>query len=136
MVREMCKNAGITGHKTNHTLHATTATKLFHAGDDEQLIMERTGDRSMDGVCCYSKRTSQEQHEVFSDIVNLAIPGPAKKQKTQTAHSSEGSACSQNTQQMGLAPAQISLYIELQQHYIQYHIWPSMNYEHYHDYDH
>ena len=108
MVREMCKDAGITGHKTNHSLRATTATRLFHAGVDEQLIMERTGHRSMDGVRCY-KRTSQEQHEVLSDIVNLAIPGPAKKQKTQTAYSSEGTACSQNTQQMGLAPAQISL---------------------------
>ena len=107
MVREMCKDAAITGHKTNHSLRATTATKMFHAGVNEQLIMEWTGHQSMDGVRCY-KQTSQEQHEVLSDIVNFAIPGPAKKQKTQTAHSSEA-ACSQNTQQIGLAPAQISL---------------------------
>ena len=38
MVKEMCSAAGIKGHKTNHSLRATAATRLFHAGTDEQLI--------------------------------------------------------------------------------------------------
>ena len=107
MVKAMCKTAGIIGYKTNHSLRATTATRLFHAGVDEQLIMERTGHRSINGVRCY-KRTCQEQQEVLSDIINVSIPNP-KKQKTLSAHSSEVVAYTQNTQQMGLAPAQISL---------------------------
>ena len=67
MVKEMCKAAGITGFRTNHFLRATTTTRLYRAGVDEQLIMERTGHRSLDGVRSY-KRTSKEQLEVVSDV--------------------------------------------------------------------
>ena len=42
-VAKMCKNAGIGGFKNNHSLRVTTATRLFQAGVDEQLIMEQTG---------------------------------------------------------------------------------------------
>ena len=40
IVQKMCQSAGITGHKTNHSLRATTASRLFHRGVDEQLIMK------------------------------------------------------------------------------------------------
>ena len=80
MVRDMCKEAGVVGYKTNHSLRTTTATRLFHAGVDEQLIMERTGHRSTDGVRSY-KRTSIEQQQVLSDIVNLGV----KRQKTEVS---------------------------------------------------
>ena len=53
----MCNDAGIEGYRTNHSLRATNATRLFSAGADEQLIMEKTGHRSVDGVRSY-KRTS------------------------------------------------------------------------------
>ena len=59
MVKKMCAAAGIEGHRTNHSLRTTAATRLFRAGIDEQLIMERTGHRSVDGVRNY-KRTSEE----------------------------------------------------------------------------
>ena len=58
-VSELCKTAGVSGFKTNHSLRVTTATRLFQNGLDEQLIMERTGHRSLDRVRGY-KRTSQE----------------------------------------------------------------------------
>ena len=76
MVRDMCQAAGITGFKTNHSLRATTATRLFHAGVDEQLIMERTGRRSLDGVRSY-KRTCSEQQQQISAIVTQV----SKRQK-------------------------------------------------------
>ena len=44
-VSSMCKAAGIPGFRTNHSLRATSATRLYAAGADEQLIMERTGHR-------------------------------------------------------------------------------------------
>ena len=66
----MCKSAEITGYNTNHSLHATAATRLYHARMDEQLIMERTGHRSLDGVRSY-KRTSAKQQEYLSDILGL-----------------------------------------------------------------
>ena len=34
---------------TKHSIRATTATKLFQEGVDEQLIMSRTGHRSVEG---------------------------------------------------------------------------------------
>lgn len=60
MVKSMCDSAGIAGYKTNHSLCATAATYLFHAGMNVQLIMERTGHGSLDGVTLY-KRISAEQ---------------------------------------------------------------------------
>ena len=71
VVSNMCKEAGIDGYYTNHSLRATTATRLFSAGADEQLIMERTGHRSVDGVRSY-KRTSDHQQEEMLDILSLA----------------------------------------------------------------
>ena len=52
-ISQMCQIAGITGFKTNHSLRVTAATRLFQAGVDEQLIMKRTGHRSVDGVRKY-----------------------------------------------------------------------------------
>ena len=70
-VGRMCKAAEIPGFKTNHSLRATTATRLYQAGVDEQLIMERTGHHSIDGVRNY-KRTNAEQQENLSDILSLS----------------------------------------------------------------
>ncbi len=42
----MCKEAGMTGKKTNHSLRATGATALFSAGVPEKKILEVTGHRS------------------------------------------------------------------------------------------
>ena len=69
-ITRMCKAAGICGYKTNHSLRATTATRLYQAGIDKQLIMEKTGHHSLEGVRSY-KRTNSEQHETLSDILSL-----------------------------------------------------------------
>ena len=82
MVRDMCRQAGIPGYKTNHSLRVTAATRLYRHGVDEQLIMERTGHRSLDGVRSY-KRTSADQQEALSDI--LAMVPAAKRPTAQTA---------------------------------------------------
>ena len=63
----LCKKAGITGYKSNHTLHATAATRLYKSGIDEQLVMDRTGHRSLEGIRSY-KRTSNSQREAVSLI--------------------------------------------------------------------
>ena len=39
-VRRLCESAGFNGHFTNHSLHTTSATRLFEANVDEQLIMD------------------------------------------------------------------------------------------------
>uniref|UniRef100_A0A1X7VRV2 Tyr recombinase domain-containing protein n=1 Tax=Amphimedon queenslandica TaxID=400682 RepID=A0A1X7VRV2_AMPQE len=58
MTKTMFEMGGIKGVKTNHSLQATAATRLYKEGVDEQLIMERIGHHSIDGVRSY-KRTSQ-----------------------------------------------------------------------------
>ena len=68
-VARLCANAGITGFRSNHSLRATTATRLYQGNVDEQLIMERTGHRSLKGVREY-KRTSDKQKEHLSDLLN------------------------------------------------------------------
>lgn len=70
-VARLCKKAGISGLRTNHSLRATTATRLYQAGVDEQLVMERTGHQSLEGVRSY-KHTSEAQQANLSDILNGA----------------------------------------------------------------
>ena len=74
-VARLCQGAKIPGYRTNHSLRATAATRLFHASVDEQLIMERTGHRSLEGVRSY-KRTSDDQREALSDILNSGTKKP------------------------------------------------------------
>lgn len=85
----MCKQCGIEGFKTNHSLRATAATRLYASGIDEQLVMERTGHRSLEGIRSY-KRTTSQQKETVSDILcnakkhcsDLAIPGQISYSET------------------------------------------------------
>ena len=103
VVSTMCKLAGIGGYKTNHSLRATAATRLYSSGIDEQLVMERTGHRSTEGVRSY-KRTSSEQQEAVSDILSshkrsctelqplpqpLSILEPASASQTASSSSSQ-----------------------------------------------
>ena len=96
MVRDMCKAAGIAGYKTNHSLRATTATRLFQAGVDKQLIMECTGHKSIDGVRSY-KRMSSEQQVALSDKINLRALEPKWQHVASSAIT------------QAMAPAQLSL---------------------------
>ena len=67
-VLRIFKAAGIAGHYSNHSLHATSATRLFHARLDGQLIMACTGHCSSSGVRSY-KRVTQLLKKT-SDILN------------------------------------------------------------------
>ena len=62
-VSRLCTVAGIGGFKTNHSLQATSTSRFYQLGVEEQ--MERTSHRSIDGVRSY-KRTSEEQRVVLS----------------------------------------------------------------------
>ena len=83
-VSRLCKMAGIEGYFTNHSLRATATSRLYHAGVDEQLVMERTGHRSIEGAQSY-KRTSDEQREALSDLLNrqVTVPGPSNAVSTE-----------------------------------------------------
>jgi len=63
------KAAGYEGQCTNHSLKVSTATRLYSAGVDEQLIMDRTGHSSVTGVHTY-KRKVEKLQEINSDVLN------------------------------------------------------------------
>ena len=66
-IKELCKQGGIDGFFTNHSLRLTAATNLYRNNVDEQLIQEITGHRSL-AVCSY-KRTSDSQHKMASNLL-------------------------------------------------------------------
>ena len=71
VVKRLCESAGLQGHYTNHSLRATAATRLFEAGVNEQLIMQRTGHSTTAGVRSY-KRVGEKLRSITSDVLNCA----------------------------------------------------------------
>ena len=68
MLKEICSEAGITGHKTNHSLRTTGASELFEAGVPEKIIKERTGHHSLEALYIY-EHTTFKQHQAVSSIL-------------------------------------------------------------------
>ena len=71
--------------QTIHCMRVTNATRLFQCGVEEQLIMTRTGHRSVSGVRTY-KRVLDDQKETLSNILNSTTnatdcPPPQKREK-------------------------------------------------------
>ncbi|CAG2243750.1 unnamed protein product [Mytilus edulis] len=71
-VKRLCTAVGLEGKRTNHSLRASTATRLYQAGVEEQLICHRSN-----AVRSY-KRTANFQQNESSEILY------GKKQKTTT----------------------------------------------------
>ena len=69
MLKDMCCEAKIGGHKTNHSLRATGASELFEAGVPEKIIKERTGHRSLEALRLY-ERTTSNQHQAVSKVLS------------------------------------------------------------------
>ncbi|CAC5423224.1 unnamed protein product [Mytilus coruscus] len=69
VVKTVMGKAGIDAFYTNHSLRATTATRLFNANIPEQLIREQIGHRS-NALWSYS-RSSEPQKRKVSEILQL-----------------------------------------------------------------
>ena len=110
-VKRLCQRAGIEGYKTNHSLRVTTATRLFQSGVDEQLIMERTGHRSTDGIRTY-KRSCPEQAEQVSKVLNHEVSpnkGPICDLLPPSAFSTVATLASFSSEKENSAPCNIQL---------------------------
>ncbi len=73
MMKNIRKDAGIAGKKTNHSLRATVASKLFAAGVPERIIQESTGHRSIEALCLYEHPT-EKQHQAVSTVLASRTP--------------------------------------------------------------
>ena len=100
-VKTVCALAGIHG-KTNHSLRATGATRLFVANIPEKLIAERTGHRSTAALRLY-ERTSLEQQQSVSDII-----ASTSKQEFSVVSVDEGSSGSSHSRMVSGNPSKIS----------------------------
>ena len=67
----LCSDAGVGGHKTNHSLRASSATSMYSAGIPEKLIQERTGHGSLQALCTYERSNDQQQKEAVSSILSV-----------------------------------------------------------------
>ena len=78
----------IRGFETIHSLRVTTAAYHFQSGVDEQLIMARTGLRSIGGIRTY-KRVGENQKQTLSDVLNSATNGEPQLKKQWLEESTE-----------------------------------------------
>ena len=59
-LKEMFETAGLsTAQKTNHSLRATSISRMFHAKVPEKIIMERSGHLTKEGVRSYERTTTE-----------------------------------------------------------------------------
>lgn len=87
VVEDLCKEAGLGGYRTNHSLRASAATRLYDQHVDEQLITEVTGHRS-NAVRNY-KRSSENLKRHVNSIVQ-GVPEDKNPKKVGTSTSSNG----------------------------------------------
>ena len=70
MVKNMVKESGLgCTNKTNHSLRATGATRMFEANVPEKLVKERTGRHSSKSLEVYQK-TSAAQEKAVTRVLN------------------------------------------------------------------
>ena len=80
VVEKLLKSANLDGYFMNHSLHRTSATRLFQAGVEKKIVREVTGHVS--DVLDKYQVTSNEQKEHVSKILNLHTT-PKKKEKVE-----------------------------------------------------
>ncbi len=86
IVRKLVNTIGITGKYTNHSLRATSATRMYSAGVPEKIIKEITGHKS-DAVRIYERSTENVKRKASSTLTNIGskenlVEHSCKKPKT------------------------------------------------------
>ena len=107
MMKNICKEAGIVGKKTNHSLRATRTSELFAAGVPERIIQQRTGHRSLDALRLY-ERPTEKQQQAISSVLASAAPTPyssALMQQTQHLPAVPASPVADPTRSFPMLPA-------------------------------
>ena len=58
VIKKLCNSGGFGGKRTNHSCRASSATRLYEKGVNEELICEKTGHRLV-AVRSYIKEPPQ-----------------------------------------------------------------------------
>jgi hypothetical protein len=64
MLPKMSEEAGTKSRYTNHSLRATSTTRLFNSEVQEKIIQEKSGHRSLAGLRAYEKVTVEQERNV------------------------------------------------------------------------
>ena len=96
----MCRDAGI-AKKTNHSLRATGASALFHAGVPEKLIQDVTGHLS-NALQLYQRPTEQQRKQVSEVLVQGREFG---KENMPASTNSQSSPPLQSSKMFAVVPA-------------------------------
>ena len=73
IVPEICKKSECGAMYTNHSLRATSITRMFNNGIPEKVIAETSGHKSVKALRCY-EHTSSEQQKAVTSVVNNRVP--------------------------------------------------------------
>ena len=93
-VKQICKEAGFDGKFTNHSLRATSASRMYQSNVPEQIIKEITGHRS-ECVRIY-KRTSDDIRQNASNVIGGGNqPNVDKSEAKNVTESVTNSDCEQ-----------------------------------------
>ena len=68
----MSDQAGTSVRYTNHSLRATSASRLFPDDVPEKVIQERTGHRSLAGLRAY-ERTTEDQERTAAKVLSSVM---------------------------------------------------------------
>ena len=66
--KEMCRQAGLVGNFTNHSIRATAITRMYDSGLAEKKIMKRSGHRSSEGVRAYQREDASAVIKVLNAL--------------------------------------------------------------------
>ena len=78
----MCKNAGLVGTFTNHSLRATAVSRMYELGLTEKAIMKRSGNRSVEGVRSYQREEVDGELKVSNALSSSASVVRATTEKS------------------------------------------------------
>ena len=68
MLPELSRRSGVGVHYTNHSLRATSITRMFNNGIPEKVIAETSGHKSAKALRCYEHTSSAQQQAVTASV--------------------------------------------------------------------
>lgn len=71
IMQDMCKAAGLSGKKSNHSARRTTITTLLHDGVAPTTIMQVTGHKNVQSINQYSTASEDQQRNMSKTLANL-----------------------------------------------------------------
>ena len=65
VVSNLCKEAGMEGYKTNHSVRATACSLALSMDVLDKLIMDRTGHKSITSLHTYQRVSEKDKESLF-----------------------------------------------------------------------